>query len=153
MWPDYAPQLASMLNTMPFEGLDHGEIIITPEMMAEWYARLELSGEVQATVITREPDGVISGITDTTWAAYRRKIIQQMFTGVRPSARGRGIGKWIKAAMLLHLRDLHPDAEWVSTENAGSNAPMLKINRTLGFKPYRNGTAYQMSLEKLEARV
>jgi GNAT superfamily N-acetyltransferase len=153
MWPDFSSQLSSMLNTMPFEDLDHGEIIITPAMMTEWYAQLELSHEVQTTVITREADGVISGITDTTWAPFRRKIIHQMFTGVRPSARGRGIGKWIKAAMLLHLRELYPDAEWVATENAGSNEPMLKINRTLGFKPYRNGTAYQMSLEALEARL
>src|SRR5215472_2063665 len=153
IWPEFAPELSSMLNTIPFEGLDHGEIIITPEMMAEWYARLELSGEVQTTVMTREPDGGISGITDTTWAAFRRKIIHQQFTGVRPSARGRGIGKWIKAAMLLRLRELYPDAEWISTENAGSNAPMLKINRTLGFKPHRNGTAYQMTLEALEARL
>jgi GNAT superfamily N-acetyltransferase len=153
MWPDFAPQLSSMLNTIPFEALDHGDIIITPEMMGEWYARLALSGEVQHSVMTREPDGIISGITDTTYAAFRRKIIHQQFTGVRPSARGRGIGKWIKAAMLLHLRELYPDAEWVSTENAGSNAPMLKINRTLGFKPYRNGTAYQMSLEHLEAKL
>lgn len=153
MWPDFAPQLSSMLNTIPFEALDHGDTIVTPEMLGEWYARLELSGETQHTVITREPDSVISGITDTTWADFRRKIIHQQFTGVRPGARGRGIGKWIKAAMLLHLRELYPDAEWVSTENAGSNAPMLKINRALGFKAYRNGTAYQMSLENLEAKL
>jgi len=153
MLVDFAPQLSSLLNTIPFEALDHGEIIITPEMIREWNVRLQLAGEVQHTVITREPGGVISGVTDVTWAPYRRQLIYQQFTGVRPDARGRGIGKWIKAAMLLHLRELYPDAEWVSTENAGSNAPMLKINRTLGFKPHRNGTAYQMTLEALEARL
>jgi GNAT superfamily N-acetyltransferase len=153
MRPDFAPQLSVMLNTMPFEGLDHGEIVITPERMRGWYERMELTGEVQHTVITREPDGVISGITDTVWAPYRRAIIHQAFTGVRPDARGRGLGKWIKAAMLLHLRDLYPKARWVATDNAGSNAPMLKINRALGFKPYRHETDYQITRDELAKRL
>jgi GNAT superfamily N-acetyltransferase len=153
MWADYAPQFSAMLNTIPFEALDHGEIVITPERMREWYGRMELSGEVTHTVITREPDGVISGITDVTWAPYRPAIIHQQFTGVRPDARGRGLGKWIKAAMLLHLRKLYPDAEWVVTDNAGSNAPMLKINRTLGFKAYRQGTEYQITRDDLAERL
>ncbi len=153
MWADYAPQVSAMLNTIPFEDLDHGEIVVTPERMREWNARMELSGEVTHTVITRESDGVISGITDTTWAPYRPAIIHQQFTGVRPDARGRGLGKWIKAAMVLHLRDLYPGAEWIVTDNAGSNAPMLKINRTLGFKAYRQGIEYQMTREALEQRL
>jgi len=152
-WAEFAPQVSAMLNTIPFEALDHGEIVITPERMGEWYERHSMSGEVPHTVIAREADGVISGVTDTLWAAYRPAIIHQAFTGVRPDARGRGLGKWIKAAMLLHLRDLYPRAEWVSTGNAGSNAPMLKINRTMGFKPYRNATEYQITREKLEQKV
>jgi GNAT superfamily N-acetyltransferase len=150
---DYAPQLSSMLNTIPFEGLDHGDIVITPEVMDEFYARMALSGTQQQTVLTREPDGVISGITDTGWAPYHRTIVYQWFTGVRPDARGRGLGKWVKAAMLLHIRELYPEAEWVSTDNAGSNAPMLKINRTMGFKTYRQGTAYQITREGVEKRL
>ncbi len=153
MWPEFTPQLSAMLNTIPFEGLDHGEIIVTPEKMRHWYERMELSGEVQHTVLTREPGGTISGITDVTWAPYRRSLIHQQFTGVRPEARGRGLGKWIKAAMLLHLRRLHPDARWVSTDNAHSNAAMLKINRALGFKAYRTMIDYQMTREQLETRI
>lgn len=153
LWADYAPQLSSMLNTIPFEGLDHGEIVITPDVMTEFYARNAVNGTVQQTVLAREPDGVISGITDTGWAPHHRTIVYQWFTGVRPEARGRGIGKWIKAAMLLHLRKRYPDAQWVSTDNAGSNAPMLKINRAMGFKAYRQGTAYQITRDALEKRL
>jgi GNAT superfamily N-acetyltransferase len=153
MRADYAPQLSSMLNTIPFEALDHGEIVITPDRMREWYARMEIGGEKLHTAMTREPDGVVSGVTDTNWAPYRPANIHQLFTGVRPDARGRGLGKWIKAAMLLHLRELYPDAEYVITDNAGSNAPMLKINRTIGFKPYRTGTEYQITRDRLAERL
>jgi GNAT superfamily N-acetyltransferase len=153
MLADFAPQLTFLLNTMPFEGLDIGTIIVTPERIKDWSERQALVGEVQHTVIAREPDGVISGMTDLTWAQYRRTLIYQQFTGVRPDARGRGLGKWIKAAMLLHIRELYPDAKWIVTENAHSNGPMLSINRTMGFKPYRTMVEYQMTRQQLGARL
>jgi mycothiol synthase len=80
-------------------------------------------------------------------------MLEQQFTGVRPDARGRGLGKWIKAAMLLHMRELYPRAEWVVTENAHSNGPMLKINRTMGFKAYREAIEYQVTRDQLQARL
>ncbi len=153
MWADYSPQFSAMLNTVPFEDLDVGQEIITPDHLRDYYSRLELSRERVHSVIAREPDGVISGVTDVGWAPYRPTIIHQQFTGVRIDARGRGLGKWIKAAMLLHLRELYPNARWISTDNAGSNAPMLAINKQLGFKQYRSGTEYQIDRDRLAARV
>jgi mycothiol synthase len=153
MWPDFAPQFTSIFNTMPLEDLDLGEQIFTPERLRDWAERRELSGEVLYSVLTREPDGVISAVTELTWAPHRPRLMYQEFTGVRPEARGRGLGKWIKAAMLLHVRDLHPDLEWVITDNAQSNGPMLSINRALGFEQFRVEVEYQMSRADLEARL
>ena len=153
LWPDFAKQRSALLNTIPFDDLDVGDIIITPERIGEWQDKAKRMGVVEHEVLTREPDGTISGMTDVEWTPYGRTVIQQQFTGVLPSARGRGIGKWIKAAMLLHIRELHPDARWVSTENAESNGPMLSINRAMGFKPYRKSTEYQMSREKLAEKI
>jgi GNAT superfamily N-acetyltransferase len=153
MWEDFAPQLTILLNTVPFEDLDHGAELVTPNHMRDFYERLKIADERLHTMITREPDGTISAISDTTWAPHRPTIVEQQFTGVRPEARGRGLGKWIKAAMLKHLHDLYPEAEWISTANAGSNAPMLAINKKLGFKQYRAGTEYQISRDVLAARI
>jgi mycothiol synthase len=153
MLGDFAPQLTVILNTMPVDDLDIGKILLTPERIKDWNERQAMVGEIPHTVIAREPDGRMAGMTDVTWAPYRSTLIQQQFTGVRPDARGRGIGKWIKAAMLLHLREIYPDAEWVVTDNAHSNDPMLKINRTLGFRPYRTGVEYQMTRDELKARL
>jgi GNAT superfamily N-acetyltransferase len=153
MLEEFAPQLTTLLKTIPFEDLDIGEILVTPDHMRDWYARMDLGGELQYTVLTREPDGAISSMTDTTWAPYRRTVVEQRFTGVRPDSRGRGLGKWIKAAMLELLRQRHPEIESVVTENAGSNVPMLAINKKLGFKQYRAETEYQISRDTLAARV
>jgi GNAT superfamily N-acetyltransferase len=150
---DFAPQLTSMLRTIPFENLDIGEILVTPEHIRDWDERMALTGVLQHTMLTREPDGVISAITDTSWDPSRPTIVEQRFTGVRPDARGRGLGKWIKAKMLAHMHELYPMAEWVVTDNAGSNAPMLAINMKMGFKQYRVGTEYQVSRDVLAARL
>lgn len=152
MLPEVAPQVTALLNTMPFEELDHGEIVVTAGELTDYYERLELVGEKLHTVIVREAGGVISGFTDVTWARHRPQLLMQQFTGVKPEARGRGLGKWMKAAMLLHMRTLYPDARWIATENAGSNAPMRAINRMLGFRQYRVGTTYQVTLDRLVER-
>ncbi len=153
LWDDYSRQLTPIVNTLPYENLDHGDEVITPDNFREWYAQMDIGNERHHVVIAREPDGVIAGVTDMTWAPFRPMVIEQELTAVLPSARGRGIGKWIKATMLLHVRQLYPDLRWVSTGNASSNAPMLSINRRLGFKQYRAGSEYQISRQRLAARL
>jgi len=152
MWEEYCPQLTTMLNTMPWEEMDHGDIVVTPAQLAEWYERMRMQGMVEYTMVTREPDGIISGITDMSYAPYKPKMINQGFTGVRTDARGRGLGKWLKAAMLLHVREIYPNLEWVVTDNAGSNVPMLAINTRMGFRQYRAGTEYQITRDRLMVR-
>jgi mycothiol synthase len=82
---------------------------------------------------------------------YEAGLVHQWFTGVDPAVRGRG--KWLKAAMLLHLRVVHPDTVAIETGNAGSNAPMLSINHQLGFRLRRTETLYQVDRETLASRV
>jgi mycothiol synthase len=153
MRTEYAAQLSSLLNTIPFEQLDHGEIVITPPQMSEWYERMAAVQETSHTVVTREPDGSLSAMTDTTWSPHMPAVIHQQFTGVRPDARGRGIGKWIKAVMVRRVHELYPEAQWITTYNASSNDPMLAINHALGFRRHRVGAEYQISRDDLAKNI
>jgi mycothiol synthase len=149
---EFATAMTTLLNTMPFEGLDHGELVETPETLRDWYAR-EATGSSHHVYMSRESDGSISGMTDVLKYDYEPGFVRQQFTGVHPSARGRGLGKWLKAAMLEHVRAVHPDTVYMTTENAGSNASMLAINRALGFQLYRSATTYQVQREALTRRL
>jgi GNAT superfamily N-acetyltransferase len=142
-----------LLNTMPFEELDHGDIVDTPEMYHEWSARMDASGTEHHTLLVREPDRSVSALTDVLKHPHEDGYVRQMFTGVDPAARGRGLGKWIKAAMLLQVRETHPETVYVTTENAGSNAAMLAINNRLGFRLVREATSYQIGLDELRRRL
>lgn len=150
---EYCDARNELMNTMPFEGLDHGDIVLTPAGVREWRERMRLTGTVNPTCLVRDSDGTIVGMTDTIKHDYEPGIVRQNFTGVHPRARGRGLGKWLKAAMLEHVRRAHPDTTWISTENAGSNAPMLSINHALGYRLHRTFTFYQVAAETLRQNV
>jgi GNAT superfamily N-acetyltransferase len=146
---EYGRASSELLNTMPFEDLDHGDIVATAEQQREWYQRLDISGSSHDVCLVRDPDGTIAGMTDVIQHPYEPEFVRQNFTGVHPRARGRGLGKWLKAKMLLHVRKAYPDALTVTTENAGSNAAMLAINHALGFKLTREVTYFQINRDRL----
>ena len=57
--------------------------------------------------------------------------------------------KWLKAAMLLHIRNTFPKVTIVTTDNATSNAPMLSINERLGFAVHKESVTTQISTKDL----
>ena len=63
---------------------------------------------------------------------------------------GRGLGRWLKAAMLDKVLRERPQVRRVRTGNADSNAAMLEINRELGFEPRTSQIVWQLKIEKLE---
>lgn len=146
---EYATAMTPLLNTMPFDDLDHGEIVFTADVLREYYKRGDQIGAEHNVALIREPDGSISGMTDVFWIPAQATFVQQQFTGVHPDARGRGLGKWLKAYMLRFLKGRYDGLEWVTTGNANSNDPMLGINKRLGFKEHRPNVAYQISRDTL----
>jgi GNAT superfamily N-acetyltransferase len=75
-------------------------------------------------------DRVLSLVSTT--ADPDRKVIWSNLTGTIPSARGRGLAKVVKSRALAAARD----AGFVtaSTGNDAANAPMLAVNRWLGYR-------------------
>ena len=153
MLDEFCPAYTKMLNTTPFEDLDHGDEIYTPEVMRDQYALAGRLGDVHHLAVTREPDGMILGMTEVIHRPYLPDRVQQELTAVHARHQGRGLGKWLKAAMLLRVREVYPDVRTVVTENAGSNVPMLAINTRLGFRQHRLQAGYQVSPETLLGRL
>lgn len=147
---DFCKILTQVINQAPRDELDVGDSISTPETRREWEARIVDAGGTALTAITREADGAISGLTEMGYFPDEETIIRQFMTGVKDAYRSRGLGKWLKAAMLLRVRDEFPQVKVVVTGNATSNAAMLSINERLGFKPHKEGIVAQITLESLE---
>lgn len=147
---DFCRILTDVLNQVPRDELNIGDTVITPETIRGWEERIAESGGTAIGVVTREPGGELSGLTEMGYFPDEKMMIHQFMTGVRDVCRGRGLGKWLKAATLLRVREKFPQVEVVVTDNATSNAAMLSINERLGFRPHKEGVWAQITLEALE---
>lgn len=149
----YADIYTEVFNQMPQDDMEAANQTYTPERMRQMAEMHVERGRIWMTKITREPNGDISGLTEIIYDPDRPNRISQILTGVREEHRGRGLGKWLKANMLLQIREQYPDVEYVSTGNADSNAPMLSINDRLGFKVHKDHTMYKAQISDLQSRL
>lgn len=148
---EYCELFTEVFNQMPFDDLDVGEFSFTPETVTQAVSRVVDAGGTWFAATTREANGDLSGLTEMGYIPDRETMISQYMTGVAQAYRGRGLGKWLKAAMVLKVRDEYPKVKMIVTGNATSNAAMLAINDRLGFKPYRDGVTAQITVQDLEA--
>ena len=150
-------KIMEVMNNAPTGDLEIEDQHLTPEMIRE-IEKLQLvsGGKRLISYVKHKPSNQLVGFTELIWKQNRASIVSQGNTGVDPTHRGHGLGKWLKAANLEHMLRLNPEAKFVRTGNADSNTSMLKINVELGFKPYFAAIAWQGKtdtiLEKLEAQ-
>jgi GNAT superfamily N-acetyltransferase len=125
----------SVMNTAPTENLELEDEVFSVERLRDRekmqaFRRIDVS-----TIVARhKPTGEFVAHTDV-WLPQRWPTkAYQNDTGVNPAHREKGLGRWVKAQMLLNLMDERPQLDNISTWNAGSNAAMLGINYAMGFK-------------------
>lgn len=147
---DEIVKLMELTNQQPLGDLSIEEMHITPQQIREMEKMDNARGNQRCTfyVIDRET-GKFAGYTETVWNANRPEILRQDMSGVFPQYRGKGLGRWLKAAMLDRQLKLRPEIKFVRTTNADTNAAMLRINNELGFKPYMSSILWQMEINQV----
>ncbi len=111
-------------------------------------------GQTRWTLCARhDPTGEIVGFSEVWYFIDRPHILEQLNSAVRPAHRGRGLCKWLKAAMLERALRERPEIQEVRTLNLTTNAPILAINRALGFQPFMTATAWQVSIARARQQL
>ncbi len=143
---DYSAAYTETINQQPLgdTGID---MKYTPEQIRFGEQQNLEYGAVRTTIYTKGADGSISGLTETVYTKEEGHKAAQLLTGVRERYRGRGLGKLLKAAMLLHIRKEYPGVKYITTGNADSNAPMMAINSKLGFKRHLPVRLYKLKIK------
>jgi GNAT superfamily N-acetyltransferase len=143
-----------VMNTAPREELDMEDEHLTPDRVRERDQRAARRGDhLWALLVRHEPTGHIAGYTEIEWSSYMDDLVWQGGTAVDPAHRDKGLGRWLKAAMLVRLLEERPQVRYVDTWNAGSNEPMLAINVTLGFMPVKYYNARQIATDALRETI
>lgn len=140
-------ELKAVMNTAPRDDLQMDDWTWTPEMLRQGERSLtERRTERWALYARHQASGDLAGYTEVFWEKSRPTTLWQGDTGVLPAYRGHGLGKWLKATMVEKVRAERPQVVRVRTGNANSNAPMLRINDAMGFRPYKDWTTWQIEL-------
>lgn len=151
---DYCESVEEIDNLMPLEDLALDPERRTVEGFLSLVARVKACRRrLWQTVALEAESGACLGYTTVGFDPRSPLRIDQWGTGVRKAAQERGIGKALKLEMLERILRELPEARFIETENAGSNAPMLAINQALGFREHHRYRAYQMPLPALRERL
>ena len=127
---------------IPLDDVEHRHTPLTPRDIRD-KERAMADSRTPIVSLVLAPDGAAAGLT-VLWANHSRPFLaEQDDTGVLPDHRGRGIGRWLKAANLSQTLADHTELRVIETYNAESNPWMLAINVDMGFRPHKAYHAYQ----------
>jgi GNAT superfamily N-acetyltransferase len=134
------------INRMPREGLQMEDWTFTAETIRESERTMKARGLEDWFILALHDSGGSAGFTDIAVDRAYLHVLHQRGTAVVPEHQGKGVGKWMKALMIEKvLREL-PEARFIRTENAGTNAAMLGINVKMGFRPAWENVIWQLPL-------
>ena len=145
---EYCKTLTFAGNQSPRDSLEGGDFVTTPEILKKNEERAEIMKIKNHIALTVEKNGEVSGLTELSYYP-QDNILTQGLTAVLENYRGRDIAKWLKASLLVHIKDTY-NVEYINTINAESNNSMLSINTRLGYKKHDERINYQIKREKLK---
>ena len=94
-------ELYELNNQQPFGELEIEDQHVTVEQVRQTEHNLFARGSQRWTYyLTGRATGTFVGYTETVWNPNRPEILRQEMTGVFPQYRNKGLGRWLKAAML-----------------------------------------------------
>lgn len=153
-WLAAFADLYSVMNTIPRGELKVEDTVVTPRMIREGEAFLFANASRRLIACVRHAaSGTLVGFTELMWNPKRATIVWQQNTGVVVAHRNKGLGRWLKAANMEAMLRANPAARFVRTGNADSNAPMLAINRQMGFAPFIPMIVWQGSAPAIAHRL
>ncbi len=137
--------LQELMNFAPSGDLELEYERVTAEDIRESEAYEAARGVERWTLVAQQlSSGDLAGFTEVDWYPDNAELLVQGDTVVDSRFAGQGLGKWLKASMLVLVQRDRPGVLRVRTEAAESNEAMLHINAALGFRHIRRRTEWQV---------
>ncbi|MER7991100.1 GNAT family N-acetyltransferase [Streptomyces noursei] len=135
------------MDDMPMDDTDYGTVTWDEDRVRAAARAVERRGDLLHTVVAVDArDGSVAGFTELVVPGGGTGDGQHYGTGVLPEHRGHGLGRWMKAESIRQALEDHPDLAGLRTDTADGNAPMRRINDTLGYAPTHTTHQHQLAL-------
>ncbi len=134
---------------MPFEDAAFDPGAETAETVRRRLERTQHTITRITSVARHAESGDIIGFSELFSRESDQDTLYTSLTAVNRDHRGHALGKWLKADAILRGMERWPDAKFIQTEHAHSNAPMLGINHQIGFQLEHTAIFYQATVEKV----
>jgi hypothetical protein len=133
-WLEQFTAVVRVMNSAPRSDPSE-DVEMTAEQVRANQEESSLRGDWRWTVCAKQQSsGDLVGFTELGGMVFRPWLAEQGDTGVDPSHRNLGLGRWLKAANALRLLEERPQVAVVETWNAGVNSSMLSINHQMGYR-------------------
>ncbi len=147
-------EMLSIMNTAPNEDYEMDDEHFSPQNWRDVEESvLGAQSRIHNVTAVHKPTGGFVGYTQMKVQQLQPDLAHQWDTGVDPDHRNKGLGRWVKAAMIEMITAEYPEIDRVDTENAVSNDAMLSINVEMGFKPIHESYLWQGDLATVRERL
>jgi GNAT superfamily N-acetyltransferase len=154
LYPAYAEAKELVRDSYELGDLELRPSSYDADRLAASLATLHARGMRPYIVVgIHDATGKVAGLTEVVVPAQHPCRADQYDTVVVPAHRGYGLGRAMKAEMLLKLREAEPQLTEVQTWNAFENESMLKVNNELGFVADRQWFEYEANVAELARRL
>ncbi|MEU6250650.1 hypothetical protein [Glycomyces sp. NPDC047010] len=134
-----------IVNEIPLGELDFEVEQITPEKFRAKEAVNEVEGRTWVmSVAVERATGEVRAWTEIALDDGDTVNGLQGITIVDPAHRGHRLGLLLKLANLRLVREHSPTTQWIWTDNADVNAPMIAINELMGYATVDANAEYQL---------
>jgi GNAT superfamily N-acetyltransferase len=140
-------EMAGAINDAPTDDLDFEDEVFDPERLRAYEAAQEAYGRRVYRLVARERDtGELAGHTIVAVEGDRPWYGGQHDTSVVRAHRGHRLGLLLKIGMVRWLREVEPQLRYIDTDNAASNAHMIKVNEIIGYEVIGRSVEFQRNL-------
>ncbi len=107
---------------------------VTAEKLMDYWKLDKERGDTYCGLLLRNEVGEAIGYSFVCYKTKEPIIIKQYMTGTIRDYRRKGLGKWLKATMYLHLKNELPNMQYIHTDYFIGNERMRNLNALVGFK-------------------
>lgn len=79
-----------------------------------------------------------------------QNIARQEMTGIKKQFRGKQLGQYLKAQMIIKIKADFPHIQYLVTNCYESNRPIININEKMGYSLEKNVSQYRLSQDALD---